>query len=287
MSYVEVVNKLVKDMKENDVTIHDLIAELNEFSLKGLDDVGKPHICIGMPINREVTAESFSSLMMLYSHLNKNYRVSFTTSIATYLHEGRHLIVKNAYEIHKQVPVDYMLWLDSDMVYTPNDFDVLLRLAKKKDLSFVSGLYFTKRSKACRPVYMVQYPDGMRLADNYPENTLLSVDGVGFGFFLCKGQAIFDLYKKYKLKLFKLENGNDGRMVGEDIVFSRCVKEAGYKLYVYTGVCLGHEGGIISKPHFHAVNSKEILDKVQWESKSALKCSEDVVGEKNEGQEKK
>ena len=203
--------------------------------------------------------------MQLYAHLNKNYQVSFTTSIATYLHEGRSLIVKNAYEINKSAPVDYMIWVDSDMVFTTKDFDKLLLMSKKKDLPFISALYFTKRSKACKPVYLHKVGEDYKLAENYPPNSLLEVAGVGFGFFLCRAKELFEVYEKYGSSLFKLGNDNNGRMVGEDVIFSKCLTEMGFKMYVWTDICVGHEGGIIQRPHFHALNSDEVLNKVQWE----------------------
>lgn len=265
------IQEIINEIEKGDYTIHDIIAEMHQFSLKTIDyDPKKQHVCIAIPINREITAESFSSLMQLYSHLNKHYQVSFTTSIATYLHEGRTLIVKNAYEINKSAPIDYVIWLDSDMVYTVQDFEKSLKMMKKKNLDFLSALYFTKRSKACKPVYLIKTGEDYKLAENYPPNSLLRVDGVGFGFFLCKASALFKLHEKYGNKLFKLENDNNGRMVGEDVIFSRSAYQEGYKLYVWTDICVGHEGGIISRPHFHATNSQEILDKIQWEKKAPL-----------------
>ena len=265
------IDEIIGMIEENNYTIHDIIAEMNQFSMKTVDyDPKKIHVCVCIPINREITAESFTSLMQLYSHLNKHYQVSFTTSIATYLHEGRALITKNSYDINKKAPIDYLMWVDSDMVYNVGDFEKSLKMMKKKDIDFLSALYFTKRSKACKPVYLIKKGEDYKLAENYPPNTLLRVDGVGFGFFLCKASSIFKLHEKYGNKLWKLENDNTGRMVGEDVIFSRCVTAEGLKMYVWTDICVGHEGSIATKDTFHAVNSKEVQDKIQWEKKAPL-----------------
>ena len=261
------IEEIVKLMDENHVAISDLIAERHEFATKTFNKEGKrEHIALAIPINREITAESFTSLMQLYSHLNRNYDVSFSSSIATYLHEGRALILKNLYEIHKQKPIDYVLWIDSDMVYKIEDFEKSLQMMKRRNIAMLSGLYLTKRSIANKPVYM--YFDGKdyKLADNYPqENALIKVDAVGFGFFLCRGKELMALYEKYGPSLFKLGNDNSGRMVGEDVIFSMAVTKEKIPMYVWTAIQLGHEGAVMKPKMFKACNTPETLNKIEWE----------------------
>lgn len=264
-------NDIIKLMDENNISISDIIANRHEFAMKSVHTDRKLHIAIAIPINREITAESFTSLIQLYSHLSKNYEVSFSSSIATYLHEGRALILKNLEIIHKQKPIDYVIWVDSDMVYTAQDFEDMLNCSIRRDIAFLSGLYLTKRSIANKPVYMIFNGKDYKLAENYPKsNCLIEVDGVGFGFFLCRGKELFELAAKLGHKLFKLENDESNKMVGEDVVFSKAVVKAGYKLIVWTAIQLGHEGHIIKPKHFGACNKQEILDKIQWVKKEDL-----------------
>lgn len=256
-------------MEQNGINLHDLVEHNHEFAMRGTDNKNvtrREHIALAIPINREITAESFTSLMQLYSHLNRNYDVSFSSSIATYLHEGRALILKNLNEIHKQKPLDYVLWVDSDMVYSISDFEKILQMSKRRDIPLLSGLYLTKRSIANKPVYM--YYDGRdyKLADNYPqENCLIKVDAVGFGFFLCRAKELFGLYNKYGSTLFKLGNDNNGRMVGEDVLFSMAVTKENIPMFVWTEIQVGHEGAIIKPKWFVSCNTPETLAKIEWE----------------------
>ncbi len=265
------VEEIVKEMELNNIHIHDIIENKNEFSISTMNK-DREHICLAMPINRGITSEATTSIFQLYAHLQKHYSVSLCMSIATYLHEGRNLIMKNAHSIHVKAPIDYMFWIDSDSVFEVGDFERLLKMSKKKDLAFLSGLYFTKRSKACKPVFVVKKGKDYKLAEDYPPNSLLRVDGVGFGFFLARGKEAMELFEKYKSKLFMLEEkDNTGRLVGEDIVFSKCVTAEGHKMWVWTDVQIGHEGGITQAMHFHAIKNKEVLDKLILERKSKFK----------------
>lgn len=263
------ITEFIKTMEDNNVNIHDLITESHQFAMKTYhNEPGqkREHIALAIPINREITAESFTSLMQLYSHLNRSYEVSFSSSIATYLHEGRSLILKNLYEIHKQKPIDYVLWVDSDMVYTIQDFEKSLQMVKRRDIPMLSGLYLTKRSIANKPVFMYYDGKDYKLADNYPqENCLIKVDAVGFGFFLCRGKELFRLYEKYGSTLFKLGNDNAGKMIGEDVIFSKAVNDEKIPMFVWTEIQVGHEGHIIKPKHFDACNTKETKEKIQWE----------------------
>lgn len=267
------IEGIIKTMEKNDIHINDLIDNKNEFSLgksKGNPVIRgtptkKKHICVAIPINRSIPAESFTSLFQLYAYLSRKYNVSFTSSIATYLHEGRNLILKNAWDIHKNAPIDYVLWIDSDSVFTTDDFEKMLEMSETRNIPFLSALYFTKRSKACKPVYLIKKEKDYKLAENYPKNALIKVDGVGFGFFLCRAKELFQVYAKHGSKTFMLEEKeNTGKMVGEDVVFSKAVTKEGFPLIVWTDVCIGHEGGVTNEKVFGAVNSKETLDKVQW-----------------------
>lgn len=249
------IEEIIKEMEENNIHVNDIIQHKNEFSLTGdKDKKNAKHICIGIPINREIPAESFASLIQLYAYLSRNYVVSFTTSIATYLHEGRNLILQNMVDINKQQPIDYMLWIDSDTVHEAKHFDKMLKMMEKKNLDVLSGLYFTKRSKACKPVFLRKDSNGdYRLAENYPINALLKVDGIGFGYVLMRANKILPLHEKYGSKMFMiLEKENTGRLVGEDVVFSRILTAEGIDMYVWTDIVLGHEGGVTTEREFWA-----------------------------------
>jgi hypothetical protein len=170
------------------------------------------------------------------------------------------------YDINEKQPIDYMLWLDSDTVHEPKDFEKIIKMLDKKNLDVLSGLYFTKRSKACKPVYLRKDEKGdYRLVENYPKNALIKVDGIGFGFVLMRASKILPLYKKHGSKLFMLqEKENSGRLVGEDVIFSRILTEEGIDLWVWTDIVLGHEGGVTTEREFWARQNSNEKPFNQW-----------------------
>ena len=133
---------------------------------------------------------------------------------------------------------DYVLYADSDMVFSADDLNKLL--AHDKDI--VSGLYVTRsgdnRNVAYKEVITRRrfpWREPKLIHDNGTAG-YTSVSAVGFGFCLIKTSVLKYMFKRYK-SLFEPKWG-----VGEDIAFCLRARRCGYKIYLDRDVKLGHIG---------------------------------------------
>lgn len=131
---------------------------------------------------------------------------------------------------------DYILWLDSDMVFP----SYVLQQFMQDDKDIVAGLYF-RRAYPFTPVAFskLRREDGiLRIKDleEWP-NDLFEVDGVGFGCVLMKTDCLFDIAGKEGGVWF-----TPTQDAGEDAAFCLRAKEYGYKIWIDPAVKLGHVG---------------------------------------------
>lgn len=131
---------------------------------------------------------------------------------------------------------DYILWLDSDMVFP----SYVLQQFMQYDKDIVAGLYF-RRSYPFTPVAFseLRRENGvlrMKDLEEWP-NELFEVDGVGFGCVLMKTDCLFDIAGKEGGVWF-----TPTQDAGEDAAFCLRAKEYGYKIWIDPAVKLGHVG---------------------------------------------
>lgn len=135
---------------------------------------------------------------------------------------------------------DFMLLIDSDMVFKPTDFEKLI----KHNLPVVSGLYRINPQDEMS----VFKDDSWLKVDAHKKlkekGGLIEGEYGGLGWTLIK-KCVFE---KLKGPLFYAENSKDnwldpktGKVAGEDTVFFRKIQEAGFKTYWDPTVQLGHE----------------------------------------------
>lgn len=126
-------------------------------------------------------------------------------------------------------PFTHILWLDDDHVFTP---DLLVYLARHRDLDIVSALYFG-RGKHLPVAYVKDFNK-----DKYKHfplvvapNSLCEVDAVGFGGLLMR----IDILKRLKKPWFSFNHD-----AGEDIYFCVHAKEQGVRIHLEGSFIMGH-----------------------------------------------
>lgn len=142
------------------------------------------------------------------------------------------------------VPYDYMMWIDSDTTFEPDDFFKLL----EADKDIITGMV---------PMNL----DGMgafgdvnnwsptRIANLKaipPDPVLLEIEWCGFAFLLIK-QGVFESleYPWFRQTTYEV----DERIIvpGEDIQWCIDAQKKGWKIFAHPQVRLGHEKGIEMK----------------------------------------
>ncbi len=157
---------------------------------------------------------------------------------------------------------DYIMWIDSDIVFTIKDFKNLLKHQK----NIVSGLYLMNKGISFATVKnwdknfykkngyfkFLTYKDIKQHVKQNP-NTLLEVEYTGFGWMLIK-KGVFE---KMEYPWFRPiwedfgKNENDDKIkefTSEDVGWCQTILKKGFKIYVDPNIIVGHEKVITYHP---------------------------------------
>lgn len=135
---------------------------------------------------------------------------------------------------------DYVLYVDSDMIFTPDDVKKLL----SHDVGICTGLYVTRHGENKNVIYsdiITRRRFPFRAPKLIHDNATTGYDTVaacGFGFCLIKVSVLKCMLKRYK-SLFEPKWG-----VGEDVAFCIRAKKCGFDIFTDRDVKLGHIGEI-------------------------------------------
>jgi hypothetical protein len=143
---------------------------------------------------------------------------------------------------------DWLLWIDSDIVITPDALKLVWGSADKIAKPVVSGTYFVSKEneRSLMQPFPALFKEGstkheLQIIHPLPQNELIKVDSAGFGFLLMHKSIIPKMRKVSPgYSLFAEEEGLADKYISEDIVFFRKLKEAGVDLYAHTGAVVQH-----------------------------------------------
>jgi len=143
---------------------------------------------------------------------------------------------------------DWLLWIDSDIVLTPEAFKLVWDTADKNTKPVVSGLYFVSKEneKPLMQPMPALFKQGrnkyeLEVINQIPHNQVIEIDSAGFGFLLMHKSIVPKIRKiSPEYSLFAEEEGLGDKYISEDIVFFRKLKTAGVNLYAHTGATVEH-----------------------------------------------
>jgi hypothetical protein len=210
--------------------------------------MSKPHvnILICTP-GRMMEAEYVRSLITTTSYLNKEgISYAYLNEYSSQVNAAREATTMgsrllNAFckePVNGEITYDKMIWIDSDISWTPEDF---MKLYESK-FDIVSGLYFNEEGV---PMFTFKeddiYFDHQQLKQKqYP----FEVFGVGFGFVAVKSGVFESIQRPWFETEFQRITNEDGEEMfipwGED--FSWCIKaqKSGYKIFIDPSIRVGH-----------------------------------------------
>lgn len=189
---------------------------------------------IAVPCMDQVDARFTSCL----ATLEKPGEVTVATQIGSLIYDSRNSLAKIALNSE----TDYVMWLDSDMVFKRDILKRLLEHAENgKDI--VSGLYF-RRQPPFSPVLFKELELVDELGrwenyDDYPRDSVFEIAGCGFGCVLMRTDILADVALEFR-KWFNPVNG-----FGEDLSFCIRAKSLGYKIWCDSSIKLGHVGHLV------------------------------------------
>lgn len=196
-------------------------------------------ILIAVPCMDQVPAQFAQSL----ATLNRVGECLVAFQISSLIYTARDELAKKAIELE----VDYVLWLDSDMVFGA---DTLQRLINNRERGIITGLYY-RRVSPFSPVAFKKLDvidghfDSEGLTD-IPED-LFEVEGCGFGCVLTPTDVFIDVASKFGKVFEPYASG------GEDVSFCWRARQCGYKIVCDPSIPLGHVGHHIIDRNFYEV----------------------------------
>lgn len=173
-----------------------------------------------------------------------NLEHNFIFSECSWIEDGRNNIWKRA----KKLNPDWMLWIDSDMIFSPGDGMKLVKWIQE-GADMVSGLYFAGAQphmplvyKEIEQEYKGKKFTGVTYYNDYPkQKDLFEIAGCGFGFCAVSKNVIESLDEfPFRRLLSWTDEDIRENSLGEDLSFCKRVKNAGFNIYCDKTVSLGH-----------------------------------------------
>lgn len=148
-------------------------------------------------------------------------------------------------DLYLQTDSNRLFWIDSDMVWEPNDFIRLLAMSKLHEV--VSAAYPAKNDT---PTFYVNHDKGMGLVRG--EYGLVEIWGIGLGFTVMRREVVNALAENAKwitdeasgktmASIFRVDQEN-GKRRGEDMALFQDIRDLGYKVWLDPEIDLGHIG---------------------------------------------
>lgn len=171
---------------------------------------------------------------MVHTHfaysLTQLVKTTSEVGIDTYLYFDSSTILLNQREklIDEAIKMeaDYVLWLDSDMMFPSNV--VLKLLAHNKD---VVACNYMKRSLPMKTVAYTDLNNWDSWVPMQPQEELIKVKGIGMGCILMKTEV----FKKIEKPFFEFRYKEDTKdWFGEDFILQDKIQKVGYEIFVDT-----------------------------------------------------
>ena len=204
-------------------------------------------VLIAIPAMDSVPTQFAWSLATLQKE--QNTIVAF--QISSLVYTARNELARGAIKMG----ADFVLWLDSDMVFEPDTLKRLLKDYEEKKGDIITGVYY-RRVPPFTPVLYdefnvtdeaVTWKETRDVKDDFFE-----VEGCGFGCVLMPTETLFDVYEKYGQPFDPISGS------GEDLSFCWRARQLGYKIVCDPSIQPGHVGHqIITKEFYEAYKSRE------------------------------
>jgi hypothetical protein len=167
---------------------------------------------------------------------------------------------------YDQNKADWLLWVDSDVVISPESFLKLWNQKDKDERPMMTGVYFTTDNPE-EPL-MVPMPTVFNFVDNedggfglarihpLPKDKLIQVGAAGMGYVLMHRSVVDRIRKELPDAQFFMEMGRGNKFIGEDIYFFALCEKAGVPLWCDTSVTAPHMKRFSFDEHYYNAMTK-------------------------------
>jgi hypothetical protein len=212
------------------------------------------HVC--MPAYDDIKAATVKSLLDLRQHVPFTFDMVGSAEVAI----SRTLLVERTPK-----EADYILWVDSDMIFVPQHFHRMAQiLIENPGIGMLSATAVRRDGsnsyvinwKTGRNKFMTPEEVYAKATQHIAEQEVVPVDVTGLAFTLMK-REIFDQLKKPWFR----PQWKKTQFYGEDTFLIQSIKKLGYTPSVDFGSHVGHIGEKVYVP----VVPKEVMEKINAE----------------------
>jgi 2-polyprenyl-3-methyl-5-hydroxy-6-metoxy-1,4-benzoquinol methylase len=186
-------------------------------------------IAIGLPRGADTAYryETMESLFRMFGYSPCNYK---WISVSKVHHIARNEIMQNFLE----TDMNYLLFIDSDMIWEPDSLELAYNLIQHPDVDIVTGIYFQKGEPHLPIIKKLDLDAGCYNIFIEWGNEPFEIDGTGMGFMLISRKVIEAL----KQPICTWDGG-----FSEDLNFClKAKKDHGFKIWAHPTIRLGHIG---------------------------------------------
>jgi hypothetical protein len=174
----------------------------------------------------------------------------------------RETVINYWYEKNK---ADWLLWVDSDVVISPEKFKLLWDNKDAVERPLLTGVYFTTDTPE-EPL-MIPLPTLYEFADDgetvgirrihpMPKNKFLQVGASGMGFVLMHRSVVERIINEVPNMPIFTEIGTSKSFMGEDIYFFALCNKAGIPVWCHTGATAPHMKRFSFDEHYYDAMTK-------------------------------
>lgn len=201
-------------------------------------------VMVGIPAGRDLPVLTVKSLLGTQS-LCRDVRVPFQLGMvagSAVVQWARDEVV----DLFLQSDATRLFWIDSDMVWEPEQFMRLLALSQYRDV--ICAAYPAKQE---RPTFYVNWDQEAGLVQG--DFDLVAINGVGLGFTVMSRKVVQQLADRAErvhddvsgrdlAAVFRIDRTEQGRRRGEDMAFFHDIRTLGHTVWLDPSVDLGHVG---------------------------------------------
>jgi hypothetical protein len=156
---------------------------------------------------------------------------------------------------------EWLLWVDSDVVISPETFKLLWDNRDAKERPMVTGVYFTTDNPE-EPL-MIPMPTVFKFVDDgsggfgltrvhpLPKNQLIKADAAGMGYILMHRSVVERIRTELPDAELFMEMGRGAKFIGEDIYFFALCDKVGIPLHCHTGALAPHMKRFSFDEHYY------------------------------------
>ena len=204
--------------------------------------LGNISVTIGMPIGKPIPAQTVVSLYATAEQMGKmGLRCELAMLQCGVINIARDTVL-DEFLLNG---TDKLFWIDSDMVWSPNEFLRFLALSTKFDV-----LVASYPVKVDGPMLFHINSEEMTMVPN--EFGLMQMNGMGLGFSImdrkvCEAVAatkprVIDTSNREMAEVFRIDRTAKGYRRTEDMAFFADIRELGFEVWCDPSIELGHVG---------------------------------------------